>query len=268
MNNIISDWKQFLLVDSIFDAIWSVTLLQLCALCSYLFLLLFGDICILLSVIAVMEAYLFVIKQSQVVALLCSHQAVTWRHMTKFCITERQIFLLFDSMNRIYGDAFLVFLILNCPSSVMFLSMILLGQLCSLLAVYFVLMYFMHQMSCIFGMHLVATQYSHRLHLPSRRLAQLMVGKVFPSLRTKLKVVHFVLAFHVKKRYGANYGKSLGLISLAAFAKVSTLAVILCSCLIFVTHFTVFDDLLQIAHVHLCSLQMIYRLQFEKSHFG
>lgn len=155
------------------------------ALLSYVFLFLFGNICILISTVGVLQAYLFLLKQKQIARLLtrrevqqqfsppsqldnggkCNSKKRTisfsfrWQSLVRFTVLEVKHVLLFNGMNDTYGSAFLTFLLINVPLSVRLLTLLMLRQLSGGIAgFFFVLMYFLHQMSAIFGMHLVATR--------------------------------------------------------------------------------------------------------------
>ena len=242
------NWEHLFINKSVLYALCWIILLELNAFLSYLFLFLFGNICILISTIGVIQAFLFLIKQKQIVGLLwrrppqhpqlnrqltkscCAAELsshYSWRSLERFTTLEVVHVLLFNRMNDTYGSAFLTFLLINCPMSVRLLSLLMLSQLSDIAAVFFVLMYFLHQVSAIFGMHLVATRYSTLIHSPPRRLVQLFGRQQQqqhqPPISRKLKVVHFIFAFHVRNRYGAYYGKSMGKISMTTFVKVSLL---------------------------------------------
>lgn len=87
------------------------------------------------------------------------------------------------------------------------------------------------QVISVFGVHLVLTYLSQRLHRPAKLLVarfargqRLQWNKIGlgagRTVRHRLSLALFIEAWHTRKRYGIAYG-SFGLITLSSFTKVS-----------------------------------------------
>ena len=81
----------------------------------------------------------------------------------------------------------------------------------------------LQQAFCIFGLHAYYAAYNKALHRPARRYHRLVMYCKYTRLQFKLRLHHFVAMYLTRRPYGINYSKSLGIITMASYAKVKRL---------------------------------------------
>lgn len=126
------------------------------------------------------------------------------------------------SLNRLYGPLLLVYLLVVLPPNIM-MAIYLMRNRLSYKQSIFLLVIFTGQLTCIFGMHLVAAIFSKKIHSPFKRIMSLNILIKICPLRARIHLANSIQTFHVqKKRYGVTYGSgkySFGLVTMMSFTK-------------------------------------------------
>lgn len=135
--------------------------------------------------------------------------------MEKNTITMGYIF----EANKIFGKAFLVFILSTGPASIVLYVFLFNGHATRQLA-FFVAAMCIQEAACLYGNHLVAAKFCHNIHRPAKRLLQLNTLVQFRNIRDRIKLSLYTMMLHTKNQYGITYGNAMGLITTAAFFKV------------------------------------------------
>ena len=121
------------------------------------------------------------------------------------------------NINPIYGEAFLVYLVINLPISALFAMDLILG-VGSLIFRVISTTLLISQFLVIFIIHFLIANRNSQLSHQSRRILILPFHHKFsPSIKNRLNL--FIQTFHSNAKYGITYGR-FGLITLFAFSKV------------------------------------------------
>ena len=197
---------------------------------------------ILLATVGIVLTQLFTVKIEQVGRILVQPRKLFAR-LNLFCysrfLRENAAFLVSALQgNRMFSDLFLAFVLVNVPANCVLMVLLLTRKGLNLPVQFFMVAFILMQWTCNFAMHLQAVRINRQFHAPSKRVLRLMAtdcllgvagtvagtvvgGAGGSRLRLKLKLNHYIAAFHVPstKRYGLMYGK-ISLISLMSFAEV------------------------------------------------
>lgn len=136
---------------------------------------------------------------------------------SKFLIVLRDLF----HCNQVFGRALLVYILINCPINAYVSMTLLTGKHITFWQMVLLFPFLLQQFTCIFGMHFVAAKYADRVHQPCKRVIHIYLHNLrcrYPT-RFRLKLSHYIEAFHTKQRYGLTYG-NYGLVTLKALLKV------------------------------------------------
>src|SRR5699024_8053226 len=150
----------------------------------------------------------------------CISQPLLALYYKRFRQCFYQSFAFFHSVNQMFGPLFLVSLFVFVPANLTFTVWFFSGNLSST-SEFFVAFFICYQLGFIFCVHLILTFCTKLIHRPAKLLIHCLVkngGNL--SLRNRVKLSNDIAALHTTNRYGFTYWH-FGLISLAAFAKVS-----------------------------------------------
>ena len=115
------------------------------------------------------------------------------------------------------------YILIYMPISIFCFTEVILGRF-GLMASFISINVLVFNYMVMFGFHSLAAMYSARIHKCRYWLLSWSTRAQFDRrLGTKLKLAHYICAFHTKNRYGISYGE-LGLISFDSFTKVIALA--------------------------------------------
>ena len=131
-------------------------------------------------------------------------------------IYKKTIQYIFD-INPIYGETFLVYLVINLPINALFVMNLILGVGSLFFRVTSTLV-ILSQILAIFLIHFLTANRNSQLNLQIKQIQNLPFHYNFnPNIKFRLNL--FIQAFHSKRKYGITYGR-FGLITLFAFSKV------------------------------------------------
>ena len=133
-------------------------------------------------------------------------------------IAYRKTILYAIEVNSLYGEAFLVFVVINFPTSAILVMNIIMGlghRLFRLGIVFTASSQAMH----MFIMHCIIAHQNTEMNSYSKQILTSTFSRQF-RIRTKIHLNLFIQTFYTRKMYGITYGK-FGLISLLKFLKVS-----------------------------------------------
>ena len=178
---------------------------------------------VILGVTAAISMY---IKLNQIRHLLYSNSKYS-RMPTKF-VYYKFLKLISETManfrvgNYSLGMGLFAYMIVNGPISCVFMAALLNSKMNSMVSFTFNLIYAIHQLVGIFGVHVLIVTLNANLHRPVKRTIHLSIHdrKLAKMSRLKLKIHNYNAAFHTKKKYGISYA-SFGLITMSSFLKVS-----------------------------------------------
>ena len=121
--------------------------------------------------------------------------------------------------NRYFGQMLLDFMFIYMPINIFLFTQLILSRF-ELMATFVCINVLAFHYITLFGFHLLAAMYSARIHKCRYWLLGWSSRAQFSRrLGTKLKLAHYICAFHTENRYGISYGE-FGLISFESFTKV------------------------------------------------
>ncbi len=133
------------------------------------------------------------------------------------------IFPYFSEYNTVYGRIFVVYLAVNTPVNIQFVSMLVFDRrrLTAIGALYMIA-YTAIQTVCIFAIQYYFVRFSAHLHAPAGLLNQLQVKAMtrMGNVRVRLKVANTMVAFLTTRPYGITYDR-FGLVEHKTIALVS-----------------------------------------------
>lgn len=131
------------------------------------------------------------------------------------------------NINIMFGKILLLVL-LSCTPCNAFLTMILISA--NLSTIHFISITFiiLYEFLFLFGLHLVAVNYSKHIHRTGKTLLSVNVrlNSNYLSIRERLRLSSHISTRHTRQQYGITYG-TLGLITFTTFFKVSIYSIIL-----------------------------------------
>ncbi|KAH9408396.1 hypothetical protein TYRP_012069, partial [Tyrophagus putrescentiae] len=120
------------------------------------------------------------------------------------------IFPYFSEYNTVYGRIFVVYLAVNTPVNIQFVSMLVFDRrrLTAIGALYMIA-YTAIQTVCIFAIQYYFVRFSAHLHAPAGLLNQLQVKAMtrMGNVRVRLKVANTMVAFLTTRPYGITYDR-------------------------------------------------------------
>ena len=140
----------------------------------------------------------------------------------KFCSFHTETVTKIIAGNRYFGQMLLDFIVIYMPINIFHFTEMILGRY-GLMTKFLTVNILAFHYVTLFGIHLMAAMYSARIHKCRYWLlgwsARAQFGK---RLDARLKLAHYISAFHTENRYGISYGE-IGLISFDSFFKVIAL---------------------------------------------
>lgn len=197
--------------------------------CIYFGLKMYTDLCCFIIIFTLVHFHRFKANE-----YLLRKPCLDKRSFNKFCRTHNRIFQNILQMNRVVGPLLLIFFTFNYPSNAYMMVYLMLDfnrmSTTSILAMSLFLLY---QFVIIFGIHLLAITYTTRIHRFTRPLIGVSLtttrAACVTSVCHKLKMSHYIQYFLTlrKNSYGLTYGVMFGVISFAAFTRVSCSTIII-----------------------------------------
>lgn len=169
--------------------------------------------------IAMVQLNIFHLKLKQILVYLNgSRFSLTQHTFTIFRRHHLDLMPRFNEYNTLYGQIFLLFLLINCPLNVVFVVTLLDPGTMPLLGQIYLLVYASLQMVAFFIMHLCLVAYSAHFHAPVKRLLSIYTATLHRvgNLRWRMQMMHTIGHFHTSRRYGVTYGH-FGLVTLRSF---------------------------------------------------
>lgn len=146
-----------------------------------------------------------------------------WFHYRFYKRHLHSVLMPFLAYNHLYGQLFLVFLIVNCPLNALIVVTFLKPDSLSFLGQIYLGVYAALQMVALFLIHLYLVGFSRHFHAPScslwRLYGQTLGTEAFRQIgnfQVRLQIANSIEAFNSKHRYGVTYGK-FGLVTLRSF---------------------------------------------------
>lgn len=169
--------------------------------------------------IAMAQLETFLIKLRQITASLRkpSHRftSIDFAYLKKHHLAVLSPFL---DYNRLYGQIFLFFLLINVPINVFFVVTLLVPGDMSPLGQIYIVLYASLQMVCLFLMHLYLIDFSKLFHRPGDFLCCIYARRATKkgNLRVRLQLADSTQALHTTRRIGLTYGQ-FGLVTMRSF---------------------------------------------------
>lgn len=139
--------------------------------------------------------------------------------LNRFRVQLTTTLLAILSANRLFAKVLLVFMLVNCPLNGLLVCSLIVGQIAPLKMI-FVGPVALEGFVFIFGIHLLTASVNKKIHQPSKQFVRLSLHNKYCKLKLRLRLHHFIEAFHTRRKYGFTY-HSVGLISMFTFVKAS-----------------------------------------------
>lgn len=152
-----------------------------------------------------------------------------YRSVNRFMCHHNRIFRRVQMLNKFIRQILLSFFLVFYPVNSYLVTLFISTEL-TFIVRFALLGHIIGQINIIFSIHLLAIAYSRRIHAFVKRMIDVHVhwakNGQKQNLLSSLKVTNYISKFNVKHQYGLTYSK-IGLITLAAFAKVREFLMIL-----------------------------------------
>lgn len=180
-----------------------------------------ADISILGAVLTSIMSFNFFFKVQQLSHLIGPQFGrLSLSRLNRYYREHTEILVLLIHANRIYGNAFLAYLLASMPFNVHLVLMLSWFDTEQNRITHFYLWCIaLNQFITIFGFHLLSTAFTKQIHRDSKRLFHIYVHGQLYSLHNRLKLANYISKFHIDKPYGITYGK-YGLITFNTFFRV------------------------------------------------
>src|SRR5699024_2626879 len=143
------------------------------------------------------------------------------KNLNLFLYHNNQYLQTIADISRIYGYAFLVYILVSCPTNTTLITMLAFRKM-SIVLHLGILVVVWNQLLFIFVVHIFAAVLSEKIHKPAKPLISFFVHSSRNlNFRTKIKLHFYIEQFHSKKLYGLTYG-NISVVSFQSFGKVST----------------------------------------------
>ena len=195
---------------SIFWGIFNIIRGEISLCILFITVIIYAHACILLATFGLITTLIIILYLKQIQRLLFPRKKysempsqLTYKSFLKHII---HIMQLFPIGNYTFGKAFFVYMVINCPINCVLIIILLNNQIDSIITIFFILMFVLHQLNCIFGFHIFVANANSKIHSPIKRMIYLYFhDRKFSSFtRLKLKVHNYIMAFHTKKKIWSN----------------------------------------------------------------
>ncbi len=189
------------------------------------YLLSYASILSLVTSIGFIQLNILMVKLKQMHTFLKAvRKNFTSAKLSTFQRWQVEVLQQFSEYNHLYGWIFAVFLLINCPVNVYFVSILLYSsQNISLIGRLYMGVYTAVQLFSLFILHWYLLGFSQRFHAPALLVHQLTItsykiNSCSKSLSFLVKVAHYFSAYHTAQQYGVTYAR-FGRVTMQTFVR-------------------------------------------------
>ncbi len=190
------------------------------------YLLSYASILSLVTAIGFIQLNILLVKLRQMATFLKKtvRKQFTPEKLNIYRRWQVEVLQLFSEYNHLYGWIFAVFLLINCPVNVYFVSILLYSsQNISFIGRLYMGVYTAVQLFSLFILHWYLLGFSQRFHAPALLVHQLTItsykiNSCSKSLSFLVKVAHYFSAYHTAQQYGVTYAR-FGRVTMQTFVR-------------------------------------------------